>query len=87
MKCEICGEETEKLMSCALCGRKVCSKDFDKAKGICEVCRETLCEICALRLAIGICNECGRLVCEDCSVKVGAGYLCRECLKGVKGGA
>ncbi|OYT63055.1 MAG: hypothetical protein B6U69_00085 [Thermofilum sp. ex4484_15] len=83
MKCEICGKEVTETYTCKLCGRRVCKEDFDKGSGICEICKETLCALCKVRLAIAICNECGRLVCEDCSIKVGVGYLCKDCAKEV----
>ncbi len=80
-KCEICGKETSKLYRCNLCGRLVCSEDYNLKKGICIACEEALCQVCRKNLSTGYCKYCGRLVCEECSVRVGAEIVCKECIK------
>jgi len=80
MRCEICGDETDSLKICRLCGRAVCIADYDSERDMCRACSMTICEICRKFHSIGYCKICERLICEDCSVKDGAGYLCKECL-------
>ncbi|RLE65906.1 MAG: hypothetical protein DRJ38_02970 [Thermoprotei archaeon] len=81
MECEICGNSVKVVNVCKICGRVVCSYDFNKSKNICLACEMALCEICGTYLSIGYCKKCERLICEDCSVKVGAEYICRECMR------
>lgn len=78
-RCEVCGAPAE--FECKRCGRKVCTDDYIKEKGICAVCEETLCRLCGRRLAVGYCAICGRLVCKECSIKRGRALICRDCVK------
>jgi len=78
--CEICGKEYNKLNVCKICKRDVCDNEFDINKGICEVCKMTLCELCHKYLAVGICFKCGRLVCELCSKKINVAFICNKCI-------
>ncbi len=90
--CSICGLE-EGVYKCRVCGRLVCSRDFDKSRGVCIICRDTVCSICGKYPSIGYCMICGRIGCEECLVQVTTvSYVCRECIRegryrvGVKGG-
>ncbi|MCY0868096.1 MAG: hypothetical protein OWQ48_02545 [Desulfurococcus sp.] len=79
MKCEICGEK-EAVYKCRLCGRAVCSDDYDHEKNLCSICSEALCEICGRQLSISYCKICGRIGCEDCLIQVTpVEYVCRDC--------
>ncbi|MCD6563952.1 MAG: hypothetical protein J7K23_08595 [Thermoproteales archaeon] len=80
-KCEICGKPTDNLFKCNICGRLVCSEDYNFSKGICAACEESLCQICGKNLSIGYCKICGRLVCEECSIRRGPELICKECAK------
>ena len=79
--CEICEKTAVKLYTCRLCGRRVCINEFCVERELCEICLETLCEVCGKWLSIATCNMCGRLICEACSIKVNAGYVCLKCAK------
>ena len=83
-ECEICNKKVSKINVCNICGRQVCNIHYDTIRGICEVCKLTLCEVCREYLAAGVCSICGRLVCEDCSVKEKAALICLECFKSKK---
>lgn len=91
VKCVICGIN-DALYKCRLCGRMVCSKDYDHVIGLCSICKTTRCEICGRYPSIGYCLVCGRVGCEDCLIQVTlVSYVCRECVRkglyelGVKG--
>ncbi len=76
--CEICGSEAE--YTCSMCGRRVCSRHYDRGKGLCAYCSSTLCQLCGERLAIAACPVCGRVVCDKCSVQLTPVVrLCRDC--------
>ena len=78
--CQICGSSA-RLFRCRMCGRYVCSLEFNEKEGICEICEMTLCRKCRVRLSIAVCDSCGVLVCEDCSIKVGVKYFCKDCYR------
>lgn len=78
-KCEICGKK-ERKNKCRICGREVCNDCYNKEKGMCIVCSETLCEICKRRNAVERCQICGKLVCPDCMVRIDKSrVVCRDC--------
>jgi hypothetical protein len=77
--CEICGRRA--VARCKICGRLVCEEHYDKKRGICVICAQSLCEICGKRLAVGRCVFCKRLVCDKCSVQLdNVRRICVECL-------
>lgn len=83
-ECEICNKKIDEVNICNICRRQVCNTHYDTVRGICEVCKLTLCEVCQEYLAAGVCSICGRLVCEDCSIKEHAAFICLECFKSRK---
>jgi hypothetical protein len=78
--CDIC-EEKPAVTRCRICGRYVCSDDFDHSINACKACSATLCQVCRERLAVGHCARCGRLVCRRDSVRVGLSRYCIDCAR------
>ncbi len=82
--CSICGLE-EAVYKCRLCGRWVCSRDYDSSRGVCITCKYTLCRICGRYHSIGYCRVCGRIGCEECLIQETlVTYICRECYERLK---
>ncbi len=83
--CEVCRRRPA-TRRCRLCGRLVCSEDYDESRGICRFCAETLCEVCGERLAVASCEVCGRLVCDECGVQLTpVVWLCPSCAARFRG--
>ncbi|NHI83036.1 MAG: hypothetical protein EAX81_01855 [Candidatus Thorarchaeota archaeon] len=76
-KCEICGEKTENLECCSMCGSMICNNCT--AEEICLACLETRCSICGEYLSARACSLCGRLVCETHGEKEGEATICDAC--------
>lgn len=82
-KCEICSVNPAEY-TCRMCGRRVCSEDYDEEEELCKICKTARCEVCKRQLAITTCKYCRRLVCEDCSIQISlVEYVCIDCYKKV----
>lgn len=80
--CEIC-EIEQATCKCGVCGRMVCSRDYDFEKKVCLACRDALCSFCGSKLSIRYCRICGRIGCSDCLIQESlVSYVCRECIRG-----
>jgi|GEM_PF-983502 len=83
--CEICRRERASRR-CKMCGRAVCSGDFDEGRGICILCRDSLCAVCGKQLAVASCEVCGRPICDACSVEITPVVrLCPDCARRIGG--
>jgi len=81
--CDVCRRAPSSRM-CPICGRNVCSDDYDGGTGLCILCRDTLCAVCRQRLSIASCEVCGRPICDQCSVEVTPVVrLCPDCARQV----
>ncbi|MFZ8783336.1 MAG: hypothetical protein ACO2OR_05065 [Desulfurococcaceae archaeon] len=81
MNCEICHSKPA-VYKCRVCGRRVCSDDYDVSDGVCSACSVTLCKVCRRNLSIATCSDCGRHCCEDCLVEISPlEYICIVCFK------